>query len=368
MYPSTEEVGDLTKWDGEILRNGKKGLSGTHQSIVLMSEDLVRMKHSVWVACGSCNEGTINGVEYIDYSKLGKIAKYIDVLVITPWTPPTILNEKWISLSKIVLWCHLKELYIVDGMIPEFRNKYRRCKIYCNFITDFVRTHYMIHKQWMLPYFKERTATIRNPILLDMAHHVTEKDPRSFIFHASFERGGALACRAFDGLTFPDKKMTLCSYVVTDTTYSDLYTIGSKNKKDLFECLARTEYFVYPGVCSTTFKLTKETDSCVVAEALLHEVIVLAFPVGALYENYGNHVVWIPFPSGSNVSSIQSYEDSTEPELISEEVIKSIQSIIYELDANPTKKSELRKRGKEHVLQQRNLEMITSQFLALLDT
>jgi len=366
MFPSSELIDSLPKWDGEKVRNGERGFSGTHQSIVLMSEELVKKRHNVWVACGSCNETTVNGVRYIKYSNIYKIAHEIDVLVITPWCPD-IRNHGWLSLKKFVLWCHLKELHTPDDMITYFYNKYPRCSFYCNFITQFVRNYYIQHRQELLQYFRKRTATIRNPILLDMAHPVTEKDQRSFIFHASFERGGALACRAFDGLNFLDKKMTLCSYVIEDSNYSDKYTIGSKNKKDLFECLARTEYFIYPGVCSKTFMLTKETDSCVVAEALLHEVVVLAFPVGALYENYGDHVVWIPFPSGSNVSSIQSYEDSIEPELLSEEVVKSIQTIIYDLDSNPYKKDEIRRRGKQHVLHQRNLNMISDQFIALLN-
>jgi glycosyltransferase involved in cell wall biosynthesis len=113
--------------------------------------------------------------------------------------------------------------------------------------------------------------------------------------------------------------------------------------------------------------LTKETDSCVVAEALLHEVIVLAFPVGALPENYGDNIIWIPFPSNANIPSINDPKDTLEPELVSEEVINSIQQIIYELDANPSRKEDIRKRGKQHVKDQRNLTLITNQFLNLLN-
>ena len=366
MFPSTAAVGDFPKWDGDIIRNGKHGFSGTHQSIALMAEELVRRNYKVWVACGSCNEGTVNGVNYIDFGRIPRISEQIHILVITPWTSPGILQSNWISLRKCVLWSHLKEIHLIPNFFTEFYMNYKRCKFYCNLITGFVANYFVKYNSHLTQYLLKRFSTIRNPILLDMAHEVSTKVPRSFIFHASFERGGALACKAYDGLNFPEKTMTICSYVPKDITNTDGYTIGTKNKRDLFESLARTEYFIYPGVCSKTFKLTKETDSCVVAEALLHEVIVLAFPVGAMQENYGNHVIWIPFPKGANLASIEDPADSREPELVSDEVIKSIQSIIYDLDANPAKKAEMRRRGKEHIIQQRNLSRITDQFLALL--
>jgi hypothetical protein len=367
MFPSNDGVRELPKWDGNIIRKGNHGFSGTHQSIVLMAEELVRRNYNVFVACGSCNEGVVNGVEYIDFAKIDRVSNQIHILVITPWTPDSILDNNWESLRRCVLWCHLKQIFLTDRFIPEFYKKYPKCKLYCNFITDFVGEHFSKYQSHLSKYFVRRFETIHNPILLDMAHKVDTKDPRSFIFHASFERGGALACRAYDGLNFPDKSMTICSYVPEDIANTDGYTIGTKNKRELFQTLARTEYFIYPGVSSKTHVLTKETDSCVVAEALLHEVIVLAFPVGAMRQNYDSHIMWIPFPSRTYMPSIADPKDSREPELLSNEVVNSIQSIIYDLDANPTKKEEIRKRGKEHVLHQRNLSKITDKFLAFLN-
>jgi len=360
-----QELFNLRAWNGERLRNADVGFSGTNMSIVLMAEALATEVHTVWIASNSCTPGeTVNGVKYISHSDIYSIEGIVEVLVTPTWINPN-LDFKWKSMYKLVLWSHIK-LFPREGILTGFQSVHHDAKIYYNAITDYVHTWVNEHH----PYYKHyihKVGHIRNPILLDMGCEVTEKTLHSFIFPASFVRGGVLACKVFDGLTFPDKTMTVCSYVINDFVKNEEYNIQTFGKRKLYETLAKTEYFVYPGVCSKTTDLTKETDSCCVAECLLHEVIVIAFKVGALYENYGDSVVWIPFPSNANTQSIQKTEDTREPELCSPEVVKSIQDIIYHLDSNPDRKAELRRKGRELVMNQRNLETLKSNFLSFID-
>jgi hypothetical protein len=360
-----QELFNLRKWDGEILRNSDVGFSGTNMSIVMMAEALSSAGHTVWVGSNSCNDSkVIHGVNYISHSDIHDIEGIVDVLVIPTWVNPN-MDFKWKRVSKLVLWSHLK-LFPREGILQRFKALHPDSKIYYNAITEYV--HKWVHEHH--PYYTDyihKVGHVRNPILLDMARDASIKTPHSFIFPASFVRGGDVACQVFDGLTFPDKTMTVCSYIGNDIVEHDKYKIQTLGKRKLYETLAKTEYFVYPGVCSKTTELTKETDSCCVAECLLHEVIVVAFKVGALYENYGDCVVWIPFPSNANTQSIQKTGDTFEPELCSPEVIKSIQDIIYQLDSNPGRKTDLRRKGRELVMNQRNLESLKSNFLSFID-
>jgi len=360
-----QELFNLQAWNGERLRNADVGFSGTNMSIVLMAEALATEVRNVWIASNSCTSGeTVNGVKYISHSDIYSIEEIVDVLVSPTWINPN-LDFRWKRISTLVLWSHLK-LFPREGILTRFQSLHPDAKIYYNSITEYVHTWVHEHHPYYRDYIR-KVGHVRNPILLDMACEVSIKNPHSFIFPASFVRGGVVACKVFDGLTFPDKTMAVCSYIGNDLVEHEKYNIQTFGKRKLYEALSRTEYFVYPGICSNTAELTKETDSCCVAECLLHEVIVVAFKVGALYENYGDCVVWIPFPRNSNIESIQKTGDTREPELCTSEVIKSIQDIIYDLDSNPDRKAELRRKGRELVMNQRNLESLKSKFLSFID-
>lgn len=353
-------------WDGNTIRTGNYGFSGTHQSIVAMAELMAAERYSVYVSFRTCRPNSIvNGVTYITDEMIPSIEKDVNILIAPSWIDPTV-GFQWRSLRKYVIWTHVKEQFPNEVLFKSFLMKYPACKIYLNTITNFVQT--FLDREY--PYYKKyvyRPGNVHNPMLLDMIHPITQKTPESFIFHSSFERGGALSCRVFDRLDLPQKTIEICSYVPQDLELSEKYSISTKNKKEVFELLAKTEYFIYPGVSSKDYRLYKETDSLVVAECLLHEVIVLAFKVGALYENYEDCVAWIPFPDETNLEYINHLCDTFHPELLSEKVVNSICKIIYDLEANPSKKEELKKRGKELIEKQRNPKIIKEKFFKFLD-
>ena len=352
-------------WDGNTLRTGDHGFTGTHQSIVAMAEIIAAKGYNVYISFRTCRPNSIvNGVNYITDEMIPLIENDVIILVAPSWIDPT-AGFRWASLQKYVIWTHTKELFPTELIFKSFWMKYPACKIYLNTITNFVQR--FLDKQY--PYYTkyiDSIANIRNPMLLDMIEPVTQKQAQSFIFHSSFERGGALACRVFDAVNLPQKTMEICSYLPEDLELSEKYNISTKNKKEVFELLAKTEYFIYPGISSNNYRLYKETDSLVVAECLLHEVIVLAFKVGALYENYGDCISWIPFPDETNLEYMNKLRDTFHPELMSEEVVNSICKIIYDLEANPLKKEQLKREGKERLILQRHPKLIEEKFFKLL--
>jgi glycosyltransferase involved in cell wall biosynthesis len=361
-FPNGSESSMIPKWNGDTLRNGETGTGGTQQSTILMAEALVTRGYNVFVGCDTCiNNTTINGVRYISSTSIYNLDHKVDILVITPWIDPTQCYT-WSNLKTLVYWCHTKQ-FGSEVMFKNFKEMYPKCSLIINSITNFTKS--FLDK--FAPYntnYSDKIVSIRNPILPSTVYN--KKIPHSFIFHSSFDRGGELMYKAYKGLTFGDKSLTVCSYIpwIVDDIIG--CKMKSMSKYQLYNTLSSTEYYVYPGVSKDKFRLTKETDCCAVAEALLHEVIVFAFPVGALKENFGDCIIWIPFPSNAKLELIHTPVDSYNPELFSDEVVLSIQKLIYEIDSDTERKNDLKRRGKELILKQRDINTIVDQFISIL--
>jgi hypothetical protein len=363
LYPPGTVLLEASTWNGNTLRNGERGTGGTQQSIILMAEALAAKGYDVFVGCDTCIKAdSINGVRYITTNTIYKIESIIDILVITPWIDPT-YGYKWPNLKTIVFWCHIKHLFWELG-VKRFKQMYPNCKLIVNTITNFTKTYLDSSAPYYTKYF-DKVISIRNPIL--PSTFTSKKIPRSFIFHSTFDRGGELMYKAYKGLNYDDKSLVVCSYCPLIEHDIIGCKMKSMSKDQLYDTLSSTEYYIYPGVSSCDkHRLIKETDCCAVAEALLHEVIVFAFPVGALLENFGDCIVWIPFPSNANMELIQNPQDSRNPELISDEVVLSIQKLIYDIDSDTERKNDIKKRGKELILKQRNIDRIVDQFVRIL--
>lgn len=360
-FPNGSQSNMIPKWNGNTLRTGESGTGGTQQSIILMAEALVTRGYNVFVGCDTCvNNTNVNGVHYISSISIYKLEHKVDILVITPWIDPT-QCYKWTNLKTLVLWCHTKQFESED-IFKNFKIMYPNCRLIINTITNFTKTFLDKFAPFHTNY-SDKIVSIRNPILPSSVDN--KKIPHSFIFHSSFDRGGELMYKAYRGLTFGDKSLTVCSYVpwIVDDIIG--CKLKSMSKYQLYDTLSSTEYYVYPGVSGgDKFRLTKETDCCAIAEALLHEVIVFAFPVGALVENFGDCVIWIPFPSNAKLEIIHTPIDTYNPELFSDEVVTSIQKLIYDIDSDTERKNDIKKRGKELILKQRNIDTIVEQFIS----
>ena len=66
-------------WDGELIRNGEIGVSGTEQSFVLVAEYLAK-NNNVIIAGKLCKHNSfVNNVMYYDYRKIPDIEFYINL-------------------------------------------------------------------------------------------------------------------------------------------------------------------------------------------------------------------------------------------------------------------------------------------------
>jgi len=355
-------------WNGEAIRTKKCGGSGTDQSFVLVAEYLAKYGHEVFLSYNNIIANSeYNNVKYISEQTLRGISETVDIIIIASWNYEFI-NFNWKSLKTLVIWCHYQG-FIDFKLTSLFKYIYPNVKIYINILSEFVRKYLDKYNQ----YYKEisdKIIKIDNPLMLDLySDTIMEKQKHMFIFFATFERGGEIAMNAFNRLNYTEKQMFYSNHTEYEINNFpgnniDLIPLKWSDKQTIFNLLKRSEYFIYPLVLPVYRGnlVHKDTDGCVVAEALLHEVIVLTYPVGALREKYTDHVIYLPYPPGANIEIIEGVDQCSAPEFYSEFVIESIIKTIDFLEQNPQMKELIKKRGKKYILSKRNEEVIKEQW------
>jgi glycosyltransferase involved in cell wall biosynthesis len=205
--------------------------------------------------------------------------------------------------------------------------------------------------------------------MLDMFKNNIVKEKYSFVFFASYERGGEVAMNAYKKMQYPNKRMYFTSPDTDELNRkditSDIIPIRWSDKKSTFQLLSKMEYFIYPLALPSRrgYQFHKDTDGLVVAESLLHEVIVITYPVGALKEKYGDHLIYLPFPPNVDTHILEGPDQISVPEFHSEFVLESIIKTVEFLENNPNLKEIIKKRGKEFILNKKEPTQIGNEWL-----
>jgi glycosyltransferase involved in cell wall biosynthesis len=344
------------EWNGEIIRTGGVGVSGSDTSFILMAEFFALKGHNVSLVASSCKENTkVNNVTYLKTP-----CKYTDILVIPP--SDEFLNYEWENIKTLIIWCHMQHTFSQESF-NKIIKKFPTSKIVVNYMNQFTKratniysphTGYFINDEFFAP----------NPLLDNLLSNQIIKIPNSFIFNTSFRRGGEVMLNIFNKLPYENKSLVLCSSYKDElkdlNNQSNIKILNSLDKKTLYENLSRSEYFIYPLVAPLNqgANLHKDTFCCAIAEALANEVIVLTFPVGGLPELYENTLIYLPFPDISKSSFHLSDYHSSASELYSDDFYNSVVSIIEFLNKNPKYKELIKRRGKELVNTKFNINTI----------
>ena len=353
--------------NGDTIRYGGVGVSGTHQSFLMVAEYLASKGHEVYLmfdyfSVRVCE--TVRGVHYIDsYGCLDNMD--LDCLVVASWHNN--YNFNFASLKKLITWCECYTLDYTDR-INYFLQRYN-AKYGIVHISDWSRSSisqfYMFLEGGAERVNKE--ALIPNPLMIDVVDvveaeanaialadnkedYVKNKKPKSFIFHPVWERGGSVAKRVFDKLGWDNEGGSFTRFDYSDNNMAH-------DKLTVFREIAKSEYFVYPLVLENGF-VHKDTFGCVVAEACALGAIVITFPVAALPQHYGNSAVFVGLPSDANLEELTAGRNIIDRSLLSEESVDNIVNAIRDLEANPSKKEEIRKNARENVRRMFNIEAV----------
>jgi hypothetical protein len=356
--------------DGETLRYGGAGGSGTDTSTILVAEQLAAAGHEVVVTSEKLepaleakyaeagqhfNSGrVVNGVQYCDIEFNGVENKAFDVLVSSLWFQN--YSKLPITVSKAVLyWCHMQWIYGI-GELVQYAKEHNLALGFVHIseweksmnadVVEAARSRYPAH-----------TVIIPNPEPDDVIEKVKAENivrkPHKFIFHAAWPRGGDVALEVVRRLPYADKEFHAFDYLMVIHDHGDEFfnMHNGVDKVTLYRHLAEAEYFVYP-LYTPYQDVHKDTFSCVVADAIALGCTPVTYPLGALPENFEGYCQWVNFPTGANQATLQaeSLSKDLDGKFKSEEAVNNLVSAVEYLDNNPALKDKIKAEGTQFVL------------------
>lgn len=336
---------NYARWDGQSIRSGGHGASGSHQSTVVVAEQFIKQNIADTVLVYNfCNDTVVKGVRYI---KTLDSAKDIDTLIVPSWFAThnnafEHIKSDYPNIKNIIIWFHCPFLW--GTLIASLIN--------INFPVNVSFVHLSTWSKNNV--FKAIPANIKicsnhfmipNALMSDCLpiYNVTER-PNDAVFFACFERGGEVSERVWKLLKQREPhlwgKFTSIQY--TDKSQCD-------DKISLFSKLNNARYFVYPLVLppgSNSYSVHRDTFGCCVAEAIANGVEVLSYPVGALGEHFEDMIHWIPFPKTTSKETInESYNDIRVPEMFGDVQVEVIASMLKSLNDSYESRSLVRQQN-----------------------
>ena len=350
-------------WNGDIIRYGGVGVSGTDQSYVYFAEQLVRRGDTVDLCAGSCLVGPCRGVNYI---RAVVDNDYDGVVVNYPNELPKICFYK---VKRLYVYFQCNALYAYN--LVAFKRLHPWCEIVALHVSEFGKRSTRV-AVLEYDYYFNREVVVNNPVFMDVFEEVcgnVERVRRSFVFHAVWERGGVVAEEVYRRLGWTGGlfRADYDAVGMRDSVGGARDDVGvtrdaakqvggsqesgrSQDKMAVGKLLARGEYFVYPLINSNPMYydvVHKDTFGCCVSEALAMGVIVVTWRVAALAELYTDEeVLFVDFPKGANVEKLVGDEpiiiDAT---MRSEEAIQAIVKAIMDLEGDCERKKRMVENG-----------------------
>jgi hypothetical protein len=289
-------------FNGELIRFGGVGVSGTHQTFVIIAEGFASNGFDVDLYCPTSKPGINMGVNYIN--SLDDI-DYINTNILIGTVLEEIkFHKPFLNLKKVLISFQIDN---EDG--KEFYSYLHVERIYV-FPSEWTqKAHETLEGQ-----------VIYNPLMDDILLQVKEKSENTFSWTASWERGGEISKKVSDKLGGHFNKM---NYYLPNESF---------DKTHVFKNLSESKYFVYPLVLPDT-RVHKDTFACCVAEALAMGTHVITWPIAALPELYGDGsgIHFVDIPSDCNKELLENYEYASEPNLLKESVVDLFANKVKEI-------------------------------------
>jgi len=368
--------------NGDTMRYGGSGVSGTDSSTILVAEYLSSIGHDVVIATDELEEpkeehkkyqhgDIIRGVCYtnLKFDSIDNVE--FDILITSLWFSD--YDTLPITVTKsLIYWSHMQWIYSIDDMLSFVKNNNLKLRVVN--ISNWEKSMNQPTLDRMKKDSDDFTSVvISNPIQCDIIEEVLnlniEKKKHKFIFHASWARGGDVAYNTIKKLEFPNKEFHVFDYLMTIHDYKDswFHRHDGVDKLTLFKHLAESEYFIYP--LYTPYKdVHKDTFSCVVAEAIAFGTIPLTYPLGALPENFNDFCIWLDVPNGIKIEELQKEPLTKDLKGEFKDNISTIIQNINKLEGDHKFKDTIKEQGKQYILNKFSINNIGSQWEVIINS
>lgn len=354
--------------NGDTIRYGGGGGSGTDGSSIIVAEQLSLLGHEVVIASEKLepqlevaysqkginfDSGKIvRGVQYCNMDFEGVENKEFDILVSSLWFHG--YDKMPIVVTKaLIYWCHMQWIYGIEEVL-NYVNSNNLALGFVN-ISEWERNM----NQGVLNSVKTRFPSVKNtlipnPVMDDIIEEVLslnlQKKKHKVVFHAAWARGGNVAIEAVRKLGWEDAEFHAFDYLMATHAHNDSFfnMHNGVDKKTLFTHIAESEYFIYP-LYTPYQDVHKDTFSCVVAEAIALGAIPVTYALGALPENFEGYCAWIEPPPGADLEKMQTEALSKDMEGIFKYTENIIDKINY-IENNPAVKEALVSTGNDYII------------------
>jgi len=289
------------EFNGETLL--KEALGGTHSSLILLSEELAKLGHEIFIFCNCKNkQGLFNGVNYIDINKIVKFAKDNDIDVLVTVASESILKAR-IKAKKSIAWLHNDYSPYWDNELSDIASQ---ISYYMGVLADKVITTSKWQSEIIKNVFKIPENHIKKIPLgvnLDFFNNQVERNSKKIIYTSVPDRGLDILLKIFPRLRkeIPNLELHAFSSFKTwgkdDKKYTEIEEeiFSLANQEDVFlhepisinllaQELSSSYLCLYPSHSSTENYFNAETFCLSVLEAMTAGLPIIASNRGALSE------------------------------------------------------------------------------------
>lgn len=323
--------------------NSCGGFSGTETSVLELSKYLVDHNHSVSIVGGTRTSFVDHNINFIsqhdfDFSTVASYNWYSPLFYLHDFMHHQILEHIDKDRTGVIVWLHIMTTnfdYIVD----------QGFRVFGVCVSDWVYRH----TESRFP--PGNLCVVYNGINKDIfpRRNMYFKQRGKWVFHATYERGGQVAIRAFENVAtkFPlaARSFDFMSYYTPDAGHwypPNVTFRGSQSKQAVSAILEESEYFVYPLVLPHG-AVHHDTFGSVILEAISMGVIVVTWKVACIPEVYKDYVIALDPPEGYPADAPFACDNWFN----SEEAVCLLANAVISIDQDTERKRIMRERGIE---------------------
>lgn len=333
--------------------NNQGGFSGTDAAMLEIAASLARLGHGVRVmAGGPASPKVTDGITYVCPEADDDDMSDVDVLVISfiHSHSPDELTNVFRRLTKpnvyVLLWLqcifYQHTIDFVEHLTQEVGGQLTLVAV-----SDFVKEHIERRGQREGPRCHVIMNGINPTIFTTRADDKEMREPLSFVFCASYERGGRIAELVHNSLA-QDRGWHVGEMRVF--SYCDS-RVASLSKHELAAMLRKSDYMVYPLVLDSG-AVHHDTFACVVLEAMASGVLVVTWDVACFRVVYRDLITLVPPPPHAGYDST-SENGGYNHGMNSRVAVETLADAVEQLEAMPIADRESRRdRAREWALTQ----------------